>query len=456
MVQTSACVHHRARLLALGLVLSAAGCGGDPRSGAETFVAPSAQSGGDTTGVNRSSSAFEDPAPNLDAADLERHLEGDVAFEATFVSPPADVNPGLGPLFNHSACGSCHVKNGRGLPVTGHGPQGSQLLVRVSLADSRSALGGPAPYGEYGTQLQDHAIAGHNSEASVTLSWVELRGQYADGSGYTLRRPELHVTHEDGTLLPGEVLTSPRIPPPVFGLGLLEAVAEESLRDLEDPNDVDQDGISGRLNQVWSAESKQVRVGRFGWKANTANLREQAAGAYSEDMGVSNPLHPEADGSMDVDATTLAAAAFYTQTLAVPRRAPLSEQSRRGAELFSAVECGKCHVPELSTLEHEIAALRFQTIAPYTDLLLHDMGPELADGRPDFEASGSEWRTPPLWGIGVTETVLGSAAYLHDGRARTLEEAILWHGGEAENSREAFRAFPEADRDKLIEFLLTL
>lgn len=434
------------------LVLLTAACQGPP---AELVKLPAA--GGTTTEADRTSSAFENPAPGLSDEEIEKHFAGDVAFEATYVSAPAEVNPGLGPVFNHNACAGCHLRNGRGLPITGQGPLGSPLLVRVSLPDGEPALpGGAVPVPGMGDQIGDHAIYGHDPEASVVITWTEVAGEFGDGTPYSLRRPTLTITLPDGTALSDRVLTSIRTPPPVFGLGLIEAIPEADILAAADPDDADGDGISGRPNWVWSRDLDSEALGRFGLKANVATLVDQAAGAFAADMGVSSPLVPD-DSGADITAETVARAAFYTRTLAVVARAPSTAASERGFERFYEFGCAGCHTPVQKTgPDAAIADLRHQTFAPFTDVLVHDMGEDLADHRPDFEASGREWRTAALWGIGMTERVLGDAAYLHDGRARSLSEAILWHGGEAEGAREAFRTAAQADRDDLLAFLRTL
>ena len=426
--------------------------------------------GGDTTTFIRSSHAYEQPSANLSDELIKLHADGDVAFEAVFVTAPATVNPGLGPHFNNTTCVGCHIRNGRGLPTKG------QLLVRVSQAED---LGNEAiatipetdyhaeptapgdntpPFPGLGTQIQDQGIYGAPPEASVDLEWVESTGQYEDGTSYTLRSPKANITLADGSPLPETVQTSLRLPPPVFGLGLLEAVTEEDLLAMADPDDADGDGISGRLNVVWDVQAQSTAIGRFGLKANQPNLLQQTASAYIGDMGVTNPMFPEADGTSDIDAETLKEATFYAQSLAIPARTLLDDPvALRGEQLFDSANCVACHISTLRTGIHsEYIELSNQTIHPYTDMLLHDMGEGLADNRPDFEATGTEWRTSPLWGIGVTQTVLPYAKYLHDGRANTLEEAILWHGGEAEGSKQAFVAMPEGDRQALIRFLRTL
>ena len=421
---------------------------------------------GETTVFNRTSTAYEQPSKGLSDKNFDKHGEGDIAFEAVFVTSPARVNPGLGPLFNNASCVGCHIRNGRGLPEKG------QLLVRVSNSkvveqselslgkyhqEATVALDNAPPVPGLGTQIQDQGIYGHAPEASVEVQWQDKIDRYGDGEDYTLRSPKAKIIQSNGKPLPAEVKTSLRIPPPVIGLGLLEAVPEQAILALADPADDNQDGISGRPNQVWDGEAKSVVLGRFGWKANNPNLLQQSASAYVNDMGVTNPLFPEADGTSDIDQETLENAAFYVQTLAVPARTLLGDpEVKKGEELFNSANCIACHVSELRTGKYEIKELVNQTIHPYTDMLLHDMGRGLADRRPDFLASGKEWRTPPLWGIGLTQTVLPYSSYLHDGRARTLAEAILWHGGEAEASKEIFRNMSKSDRFALLRFLQSL
>jgi CxxC motif-containing protein (DUF1111 family) len=439
----------------LGAALLAA-CGEAASSASGAGEPPLA--GGDTTIINRTSNAYAFPSPNLTEAELGIHLEGDVAFEALFVSPPATLNAGLGPMFNNNGCIKCHLRDGRGLPVAGQGPLGSPLLVQVSLASGEPVFpGGPVPVPGLGLQLQDHASYGYEPEVTVVIRWIEEAGQYGDGEPYSLRRPALDITLSNGEPLPGDVLTSARIPPPVFGLGLLEAVPEVDLLALADPEDADGDGISGRPNYVWDVPTASTRIGRFGWKANVPTVRQQSATAYFNDMGVTSPMFPEPDGTSEIDGHTLDVVGLYMQTLAVPRRDGWDDPTvRRGEDLFRAIGCERCHVERLRTGTHVIGALSEQTIHAYTDLLLHNMGFDLADGRPDYQASGTEWRTPPLWGLGLAQTVLPYSNFLHDGRARTIEEAILWHSGEAERSKEAFRTLPGGDRSALMAFLQSL
>jgi CxxC motif-containing protein (DUF1111 family) len=423
--------------------------------------------GGETTVFNRTSSAYEQPAKGLTEAEFKQHRQGDLAFDAVFVTAPAEVNPGLGPFFNNTSCGGCHLRDGRGLPEKG------QLLVRVSdpntngskspvdsaqfHAENPHTTENTPPVSGLGNQIQDGAIFGQMPEANVEIQWQETEGKYGDGTPYKLRSPVAKISLPDGKPIAQSILTSLRIPPPVFGLGLLEAVPEKSIRALADPEDANKDGISGRPNEVWDASKKTLVLGRFGLKANNPNLMQQTASAYVNDMGITNPLFPEPDGKMEVDRKTLVDNVFYVQTLGVPARTLLEDnQVKRGEKLFSQANCASCHIAELKTGNYPVKAIANQNIHPYTDLLLHDLGEGLADGRPDFQASGKEWRTSPLWGIGLTHTVLPYSGYLHDGRARNLEEAILWHSGEAQASQEAFKKMSIGDRAALLRFLNSL
>jgi CxxC motif-containing protein (DUF1111 family) len=406
--------------------------------------------GGDATIDDRSVDAFAHPLPGLAAADAERHRLG--RGPVAFVWDP----PQLGPLFNHRACLACHPGNGRGLSDLGPSVFGSQALIRVSLdAGTPEVPGGPVPVPGFGLQLQDHAVA-RLPEVTARLAWVETEERYEDGEVVMLRAPRLTVTLPSGDPLPIAMAMSYRQAPPLIGLGLLEAIPDEELRARADPDDADGDGISGRVNLVWDAVTGAPRIGRFGHKASVATLAEQTAAAFANDMGLSNAMFPDADGNKDVADLQLANSVYYNQTIAVPRAAPRSPAAWRGRDLFDRYGCASCHTPSHVTGDHAISALAGQTIYPYTDLLLHDVGDLLTDARSDFAATGVEWRTPPLWGLGLAQTVLPEATFLHDGRARTIAEAILWHGGEAARAREAFRRASRRDRAALLAFLETL
>ena len=428
--------------LFLGVLVGLAACGdnleGDDRQG------------GDTTVDDRTREAFRHPATNLDESERSVFQVGRSTFD--FIWAP----PKLGPLFNHTACLACHGGNGRGLSQIGPGA-GSQALVRVSLTEGTPGEpGGPVPVPGFGLQLQDHSTFGL-AEVNVTLTWIESTIEYGDGELVSLREPRLEIRTPLGETLPANTRFSYRQAPPLIGLGLLEAIPEERLRELADPEDADGDDISGRMNVVWDPEQQASVVGRFGWKANTSTLRVQVAGAFAEDIGLTSYLFPAPDDAVrDLADRQVDATVFFMSTIAVPAAAPRHGEALHGRGLFRDFGCASCHVPTHVTGDHPLAAVAHQRIHPYTDLLLHDVGDRLTDTRTDFLAEGVEWRTPPLWGIGLTKLILPDATFLHDGRARTLEEAILWHGGEAEAAREAFRTASREDRAALIAFLNTL
>ena len=428
----------------------------------------SALSGGEAATVfDATSQAFEMPIPTLSPDELDKFFAGDFAFEQIFVTAPADVNPGLGPVFSHTSCVGCHLRDGRGRGAFGAEPPfvGS-MLMRVSLPGF-TPHGGPVPVPGFGVQLGDRSNYGIALEARVQVSFYETTEPLSDGEQVYLKHP-IYTIVDAYQPLPAGVLLSARMAPPVFGRGLLEAIPEADILALSDPGDANRDGISGRPNYVYNFRTGQRELGRFGLKANNPDLLQQTAGAYNEDMGVTNPYFPQEsvagqpqhDGRNDdpeISEEILDVTTFYLQTLAVPARRNWDDpQALRGEALFESTGCSNCHTTTFKTGNHSISSLSNQTIHPYTDLLLHDMGEALADNRPDYEADGREWKTPPLWGIGLTETVSGVPAFLHDGRARTLLEAIMFHGGEAEQSREAVRNLSKTDRDALLAFLQSL
>ena len=406
--------------------------------------------GGERTVDDRSRDAFTHPLPGLDADQLTLHRLG--RSPVNFVWAP----PQLGRLFNHNACIACHAGNGRGLSEVTRGPFGSQALVRVSMVDGvPDEPGGNVSVPGFGQQLQDHATVGL-PEVYIEVSWRETLAYYDDGETEPMRAPFLDIRQGNSEPMPAGIALSYRQAQPLVGLGLLEAIPEATLRALADPDDADGDGISGRVNMVWDPVRGEARIGRFGHKATVVDLFQQTAGAFVHDIGLSNQLFPEPDGMRDLSDDQLAQTAFFLATLAVPAAAPRDAAAQLGRVLFDEFQCAACHTPTLVTGAHEIPQLAHQTIHPYSDMLLHDVGDALTDARTDFAADGVEWRTPPLWGLGLTQVVLGGATFLHDGRARSLAEAILWHGGEATAAREAFRTAPKRDREALLSFLGTL
>ena len=426
-------------------------------------------SGGETTVFDASSHAFSIPAPNLSTAALAKHLEGDVEFEAVFVTAPAVVNPGLGPIYNNVSCINCHSRDGRGRPP-GIDEGLVSLLFRLSLPKAEDSVAGkpPTPVPGFGTQLNNRAIVEANPEGKVKIEYIEQTLTTADGTRVHLRHPNYTLT-ETYQPLPENVEVSPRVAPAVFGLGLLEAIPENAILAYADEADIDGNGISGKPNYVWDVVAQRYTLGRFGWKANQPTLLQQVAAAYNDDMGITTSLFSvensagqsqltEHSVTPEVSDEILEVVTFYVQTLAVPARRDIDDpQVKQGEQLFAEAQCANCHVPTLRTgVLAGVPSVSNQTIHPYTDLLLHDMGPDLADNRPDFHASGREWRTPPLWGIGLVQRVNGHTNFLHDGRARDLMEAILWHGGEAEASRQTVKQMSKAERDALIAFLESL
>ncbi len=419
-----------------------------------------ALSGGDMTVFDTTETAFEQPAPNLTASETALHDEGDEAFAQVFTAAT-----GAGPHLNNPSCEGCHLADGRGdLPAQGE-PLVSMLL-RISVPGA-SSTGGPLPVPLFGDQLQPVAIGPVPREADVSVMYTYTDGRYGNGERFELRRPVFQLLSPHAPL-PASLLVSPRVAPPNFGLGLLEAVPQREIAALADESDRNGDGISGRMNIVYDAIDKRPALGRFGVKANTATLQQQSAGAFNGDMGLTTSLFPAescegvfaacARHPIEISDEMLTAVTFYVQTLSVPARRNINHpRVRLGQALFTAIGCGDCHTQTLRTAELPgVPSASNQVIHPYTDLLVHDMGPELSDGRPDFLAGGREFRTAPLWGIGLTTVVNPKASFLHDGRARTLAEAILWHGGEAQRSREYFRRLPKRLRESVLEFLGSL
>ena len=449
----------------LAVALAAAACGpGDEGVVYHTLL------GGETTALSDGKNAFELSARNLTNESRRAFEVGDSFFTQNWVAAPAstDARDGLGPLHSAVSCSSCHSHDGRAKPPDGPDDPERGIVFRLSVPGA----GGPVDDPNYGGALQDRAIMRVAAEGRIAVRYQEVQGQYPDGTPYSLRYPVVQV--EDlayGPLHP-DVMTSLRIAPAIIGMGLLEAIPEADILALADPSDEDGDGISGKPNYVMEVKTGALALGRIGWKSNQPTIEQQVGAAFLGDIGITSTLFPVENctapqracleaptgGAPEIPDARLDRVTFYVQTLAVPAMRNVDdEQVRRGARLFVESQCAACHTPRHVTGDtHPIAELRGQTIFPYTDLLLHDMGEGLADNRPDGLATGSEWRTPPLWGIGLVETVSGHTMFLHDGRARNLEEAILWHGGEAGESRRRFMTLSAEDRRALIKFLMSI
>lgn len=453
------------------LFLSFVACAGEMSP--QAFVPVGDSPGGDTTQHTRGRNSFSLPAANINRHDLRVFFFGNKLFNTNWVIAPASVKKldGLGPTFNRVSCSGCHLRDGRGQPPEKYGDELLSMLIRLSVP-GRNEDGGPKPHPAYGDQLNDRAIPDVPAEGKVLIETTEIPGQFEDGTPYSLAAPSYHFSDLAFGPLGSDVMISPRVAPAVIGLGLLEAIRNEDLKALADPDDADADGISGRINHVWDQAKKSVEIGRFGWKSNVASLMHQDAAAANGDMGLTSTLFP-VENCPSVQTACRAAPTgtgvqlsdkflkkltLYAQTLAVPARRHADEADvLAGEKLFSAIGCGGCHIPTFVTGKHpDLDILSNQTIHPFTDLLLHDMGDGLADGRPDFEATGTEWRTAPLWGIGLVESVNNHTRFLHDGRARSIEEAILWHGGEAKAAKEKYRALDKPERQQLLAFLNSL
>lgn len=431
--------------------------------------------------------AFAQPGANLT---FEQGLEfrlGEALFDKLWVFSPSSTraSDGLGPVYNARSCQRCHIRDGRGELPEGPDYRSASTFLRISIPAPAPAhmaevedYIGMAPDPVYGLQLQDFSAPGIDPEYRLALSYQTEEIALNGGEIVTLRRPTFAATDLRYGPLHAQAMLSPRVAPPTIGLGLLEAIPAADILALADPDDTDGDGISGRANLVWSEEFGQVMLGRFGLKAGKATLHEQSAAAFSSDVGISTPLFPQPYGDCtetqtacraaphgdkdsrgtEIDQPNMDLVTFYTQNVAVPARRDVDDVDvLHGKSVFYDAGCIACHQPKFVT--HRLtdrSEQSFQLIWPYTDLLLHDMGEGLADNRPEARATGREWRTPPLWGIGLTRQVNEAATYLHDGRAQSLIEAILWHGGEAQAARDHVIALPPDDRAALITFLESL
>lgn len=429
-------------------------------------------SGGKTTVFETNRRAFSLPAANMSTERRGQFAVGHSFFNMPWVEAPAStrIRDGLGPHFIGRSCTACHTHDGRAAPPE-DGEQPMGLLLRLAIP-GRDKSGAPLREPVYGAQFHNQAIDGVRAEGMVDIRYEEMEGRYADGTPYRLRKPTYAFSDLAYGPMHPDVQVSPRIAQQIIGMGLLEAIPEQSIRRLADPDDRDGDGISGRPNIVWDVVTNTRRLGRFGWKAGSPSVANQTAAAANADIGITSRHFPETEcmpaqkdcrsapdgGKPEISDRNLGALIFYTSTTGVPARRNVdSPQVLRGKQLFHESRCTACHTPTHVTGDLKgYPELSRQSIRPYTDLLLHDMGQGLADNRPDFQATGTEWRTPPLWGIGLFETVNRHTNYLHDGRARNLAEAILWHGGEAQAARDRFVAMPREDREALIAFLTSL
>ncbi|WP_439614847.1 di-heme oxidoreductase family protein [Shinella sp.] len=455
-------------------------------SAAEQYEAMSGGAATSLASVNLNS--FSHFSENISFAEEETFKLGNALFQKLWVSSPSSTqaSDGLGPFYNARSCQSCHIKDGRGHPPEGADDATSMFLrlARAAVTPEEEArlkdfseMSLPDPI--YGRQLQDLAVPGLKAEGRMVIDYTEEAVTLAGGEVAMLRRPTYSVADLAYGDLDRTTTLSPRVTQPMLGLGIVQAIHEADILALADPDDADEDGISGKAAVAIDPKTGKRTLGRFGWKAQSASVRQQSADAFAHDIGISTPEVPLHQGDCmaaeaaclerpngvqarlgDVEAPPpiMDLVTFYAENLAVPARRKASfAETLAGKRVFYETGCTSCHQPKFVTRRDAAnKAHAFQLIWPYSDFLLHDMGEGLADGQAVGVATGQEWRTPPLWGIGLTKTVNGHTFFLHDGRARNLTEAILWHGGEAKAARDRFTTLEKQDRDALLTFLESL
>ncbi|RON23311.1 thiol oxidoreductase [Pseudomonas brassicacearum] len=469
------------RLSALLLALGLSACDDAPRF---TKAEPGeARSGGSATVRKTDQNAFSLPSANLPPSRRVDFSVGNSFFRSPWVIAPSTTTArdGLGPLFNTNACQGCHIKDGRGHPPPPDAPNAVSMLVRLSIPNAPAYAKvieqlGVVPEPVYGGQFQDMAVPGVAPEGKVRVDYTPVPVRFKDGTEVELRKPSLNTTQLGYGPMHPDTRFSARVAPPMIGLGLLEAIPDAAILANAEAQAKDKNGIAGRPNRVWDDVQQKTVLGRFGWKAGQPNLNQQNVHAFSGDMGLTTRLRPfddctdaqtackqapngtGPDGEPEVSDNILRLVLFYSRNLAVPARRDVSApEVLAGKNLFFQAGCQSCHTPKYTTAANAAEPeLANQVIRPYSDLLLHDMGDGLADNRTEFQASGRDWRTPPLWGIGLTQAVSGHTQFLHDGRARNLLEAVLWHGGEAQAAQQQVLSFNAEQRTALLAFLNSL
>lgn len=465
-------------LLSALLLFSLYSCSDDPTPNTDPYQALATYQEGEENLIDdlsissTSNNAFGKEIPGLSSLDKLRFASGNSLFNQSWVSAPASTSglDGLGPTFNSRACASCHFKDGRGKPFEPSNIGSKGFLIRLSIP-GKDPHGGPLPVPSYGDQLQNHSNLGIPKEANINVAFEYIDEKYPDGTPYQLRKPIYTFSDENFGSLSG-VLFSPRIGQQIIGLGLVDALPDSEILKNVDEFDADNDGISGKANYVWDAINNTTALGKFGWKSNQPSLKQQTAGALFGDLGLTTSIFsgnpcpsPQKDcydapngGSPEVTDKQMDRFMLYQSSLAVPKRRNYkAPEVLKGKVAFHKLKCVSCHATNFKTDTYAFnPLLSNKTIHPFSDFLLHDMGEGLADNRPDFLADGREWRTQPLWGIGLIKTVNKHTFLLHDGRARNIEEAILWHGGEAEKSKNEFKKLSKTEREHLIAYIESL
>ena len=475
---------------------------GVPMQQLATFDPQEIKQGGDTGIAVINAESYSKPSSNLTASRKGDFFVGNAFFKQPWVIAPAstDSRDGLGALFNVAACQSCHVKDGRGhAPMTSDDAADS-LLIRLAMPATtngqrqqlKSSLIEKVAHPMYGGQLQDRGIQGVPAEARIAVTWTDKPMTFADGYVETLRAPTFNLTKPGYGAFEDELMVSPRVALPMIGLGLLEQIPDADIKKQADSADKNADGIRGKFNWVLDPQTGKTALGRFGWKAGQTKLLTQNQSAFNEDMGLTSNIRPiesctslqtaclqattgadeQGNGkpAVEVNDEVTKFVEFYTRNLAVPHRRNADDKTvLAGKKIFYDMGCQSCHTPryQLPKTDDDHLEQHGQIIYPYSDLLLHDMGNDLADrtiagklppksAQVEFLANSYEWRTPALWGIGLAQTVDPQATFLHDGRARTLMEAVLWHGGEAAKQQQKVLKLDKQGRAELNAFLKSL
>ncbi|MFA8344274.1 MAG: di-heme oxidoredictase family protein [Rhodothermaceae bacterium] len=432
---------------------------------------PRALSADDFTIFTSSSTAFDTPSNTVIGEFFNRFMEGDRLYEQPRVTSPAPIpgTGGLGPLYVGFSCTSCHNNAGRSKSTLfTHGGTGNGFSSQLVFLKSRNGQYFPS----YGRVLHDQATGGVKPEGRINVTYTEEHFTFPDGEPYSLITPRYFITDWYAEEIPDEDLVlSVRTPLRHVGLGLMMAVDQDEILSIA-ANQYPEYGISGEV--VWCYERGERMMGLSGHKAQHGDLTVELG--FSSDMGVTNDRFPYEVGKnqpqdthdfgIEISTEDMADVELYLHSLGVPARRDINDPVvKLGEEKFNEAKCNLCHVPTLHTSPEPIKLmdgtrlpyLANKTIHPYSDFLVHDMGPGLADNYDQYNASGSEWRTTPLWGIGLQQTVSGHTHFLHDGRARNFVEAIMWHkGGEADVSYQIFRKMKKSDRDAIVRFLKSL
>ena len=448
---------------------------------ADTFADPSLP-GGETSNQVENKNSFSLSSRNLEEHMRINFLVGNALFERMWEDSSISKNiakDGLGPFFSARSCESCHINDGRGhIPLTNKEDKISVVIqISQNIEQSNDYIKN-IDDDTYGGQISEFAVKDVLKEADIIIDYKYSLEMYEDGRVVELRRPIIKIDNLNYGEFNESTTFSARIAQPMIGLGLIEHISDQSLLMNEDIDDTNKDGISGKANKVWDIQKEKLAIGRFGWKSAQPSVYQQTADAFYHDMGLSNKLYSnpfnctskqeectkaisgnsEEYDDLEVSSDQLDLVTFYSSQLGVPaRRSINAENVKKGKEIFFALNCNSCHVESFTTGDTgSHANLNNQIIYPYSDFLLHDMGESLSDGVSEFLAQGSEWRTPPLWGIGLTNTVSEEYGYLHDGRARTIEEAILWHGGEANEIIQNYKKLKKSEVNQLLSFINSL